>query len=64
MLGKRVLPERNVVIGRRLHHVSIEDFVVQDGSSVVVVKVDSAFRVGLDVVLVMRVLKLVLDGRV
>ena len=64
VLGERVLAERNVVIGRRLHDVSIEDVGVQDGCSVVVVEVGRVFRVGLDVMLVERVVKLVLDRRV
>ena len=64
MLGERVLAERNVVIGRRLHDVSIEDVGVQDCCSVVVVKVGRVFRVGLDMMLVKRVVKLVLNRRV
>ena len=64
MLGERVLAERNVVIGRRLHDVSIEDVGVQDSCSVVVVKVSRVFRVGLNMMLVERVVKLVLDRRV
>lgn len=52
------------MIGRRLHDVSIEDVGVQDGCGVVVVKVGRVFRVGLNLMLVKRVVKLVLDRRV
>ena len=64
VLCERVLAERYVVIGRGLHDVSIEDVGVQDGCGVVVVEVCVAFCVGLLVKLMMRVLKLVLNGRV
>lgn len=62
-LGERVLAKRNVLVGRRLHDVSIEDVGVQDSCIVVVVKVGRVFRVGLNMMLVERV-KLVLDRRV
>ena len=64
VLGERVLAERNGVIGRRLHDVSIEDVGVQDSCSVVVVKVGRVFRLGLNLMLMKRVVKLVLDRRV
>ena len=46
-LGERVLAKRNVLVGRRLHDVSIEDVGVQDSCSVVVFEVCRVFRVGL-----------------
>jgi hypothetical protein len=64
MLGERIFAKRNVVVGRRLHDVSIEDVGVQYSCCVVVVEEGSVFRVGLVMELVMRVVKLVVDGRV
>lgn len=46
-LGERVLAKRNVLVGRRLHDVSIENVGVQDSCSVVVFEVCRVFRVGL-----------------
>ena len=46
-LGERVLAKGNVLVGRRLHDVSIEDVGVQDSCSVVVFEVCRMFRVGL-----------------
>jgi len=70
-LGERVLAKRDVLVGWRLHDVSIEDVGVQDSCSVVVFEVCRVFRVGLLLLIrkllllmLMMMLELALDGRV